>query len=269
MPLVRFTRDASATADQQQKDSAQSRSAHDMLASSTRLRVLKTAEHDLDDLCASIKTPHEREACFAVLNYYHTKRTKVQSACERELTDDGKPGRSCAALDSMAHEVFQLSCSGGVKNIYKVFAVERRLQERRRVLDSLALSVSADSSSTGACMDSSARETAMAVDDGANTGNNAHAVQLFAAVDKNGDGVIDREEFLEAFKLLHRRLDEDEMGRLFLTLDIHGHVTMEQFTDIMAAEELFQLDSDAEFLRHLHITRPGWWTDCPAALDRV
>ncbi len=71
------------------------------------------------------------------------------------------------------------------------------MHERRKAMDSMALSADATQSST----DAQERSVPNTSADDASAG---HAEQLFAAVDKNGDGVIDREEFLQAFKLLNR-----------------------------------------------------------------
>jgi hypothetical protein len=42
-----------------------------------------------------------------------------------------------------------------------------------------------------------------------------------------------------------------------------------QFTDIVAAESMRKPDSDAEVLRHLPHSRPGWWSECPPSIDNL
>ena len=62
-----------------------------------------------------------------------------------------------------------------------------------------------------------------------------------------------REEFLHAMALLRDELgwDEAELGTVFSAIDCHGHVSREQFADILIAEELRDPSADAELLRHL------------------
>jgi hypothetical protein len=63
--------------------------------------------------------------------------------------------------------------------------------------------------------------------------------------------------------------DEAELGTMFTAIDCHGHVTREQFGDIVVAEELRDPAADAELLRHLSHTRPSWWTDCPNTISTL
>ena len=78
----------------------------------------------------------------------------------------------------------------------------------------------------------------------------------------------EREEFILAMNMLRDELgwDEAELGTVFSAIDCHGHVTREQFADILVAEELRDPTADAELLRHLSHARPNWWTDCPPSV---
>lgn len=58
-----------------------------------------------------------------------------------------------------------------------------------------------------------------------------------------------------------------ELGKCLTAVDAHGHVSQEQFVEIVAAEQLIDPDSDAHLLMHLAHARPNWWSDMPRSLD--
>ena len=66
-----------------------------------------------------------------------------------------------------------------------------------------------------------------------------------------------REEFIIGMNMLRDELgwDEAELGTMFTAIDCHGHVSRDQFGDILVAEELRDPSADAELLRH--VTRRG------------
>eukprot|EP00879_Flechtneria_rotunda_P018661 GHRR01019584.1.p1 GENE.GHRR01019584.1~~GHRR01019584.1.p1 ORF type:complete len:137 (+),score=45.13 GHRR01019584.1:257-667(+) len=95
-------------------------------------------------------------------------------------------------------------------------------------------------------------------------GQRSKALGLFAKMDADGNGIIDREEFLNAMTILHHSLDESEVQLVFECMDSHGHITPEQFVGIVQAETLCEPECDGQvLLRHMPHSRPAWWSDAP------
>ncbi|KIZ05691.1 hypothetical protein MNEG_2268 [Monoraphidium neglectum] len=189
-----------------------------------------------------------------VYRYFTSKRSGAQTGCVRELEHEGARGKSCEDLDKLERLVFELMSTGRTKDLYSILKVESQLAERRG--EHLAPH------------EPTAEERQH---DDHITHLRVRADELFDAMDTNGDGIVDREEFLVAMSMLRNELgwDEAELGTVFDAIDCHGHVSREQFADILVAEELRDPSADAELLRHLVHSRPAWWSDRPRNLDSL
>lgn len=97
----------------------------------------------------------------------------------------------------------------------------------------------------------------------------ARARDLFARADADGNGRLDREEFLAAMRLLQHALSDSEMQLALSCMDSHGYLTPEQFAGIVQAEQMCDTECDAEMLRHVPHARPSWWSDAPHCVTDV
>ncbi|KAI8464003.1 MAG: hypothetical protein J3K34DRAFT_441875 [Monoraphidium minutum] len=227
------------------------------LLGAQKLQVLGRAQEDLLELCTDLANDEERRRCWEVYRFFTSKRADAQSGCVRELEHGGVRGHSCEELDKLERLVYDLMSTGRTGDLYRILKVESDMAKRAAAGDGGPLA-------THLTPEEEAHEAHVAH-------LRARADELFGALDATGDGVLDREEFLQGMNTLRDELgwDEAELGTVFGAIDCHGHVTREQFSDILVAEELRDPSADAELLRHLAHARPSWWSDCPPALDTL
>lgn len=206
-----------------------------VLLGAQRLQVLGRAEQDLLELCSDLANDEERRRCWEVYRYFTSKRTGAQTGCVRELEHEGARGKSCEDLDKLERMVYDLMSTGRSRDLYSVLKVEAAIAQRNGPAKA---HVPSD--------DELRHEEHMAH-------LRSRADELFALMDTNGDGVVDREEFIIGMNMLRDELgwDEAELGTVFTAIDCHGHVSRDQFGDIVVAEELRDPAADAEMLRHV------------------
>jgi hypothetical protein len=223
----------------------------EILANSQRLSILEHADQELKSLCTSRASEEERRRCFEVYDYYHENRSKALSGCAQEL-EKGKAGAACQSLDSLERLVYEVAYTGDAETLYQTLKVQSNIAKR-----AAAGAPPPQSNTLQRISSHSAEELKI------------KAMQLFEDIDTDGNGVIDREEFLNAMHMLHHALSDHEMELVFSCMDSHGYLTPEQFVDIVKAERLSDPHADAEILRHTKHTRPSWWTDAPHCVTDV
>lgn len=210
------------------------------------MNVLEHADEELQALCSSRSTPEEQAKCWEVWKYYHDKRQQVASGCKTEMEVEGQEGSSCHALDNLERLVYEVAFSGDAEQLYHVLRTQSNISKRaaagapepvkkQEVLDSLK----------------------------------AKALELFDQVDTDHNGVMDREEFLDAMKLLKHALSDSEMELALSCMDSHGYITPEQFVNIVQAEQMCDPAADADVLRHVPHARPNWWSEAPHCIMDV
>lgn len=209
------------------------------------------------DLCADLDDEDERQRCWEVYEYLTNKRDTAQSACVRELRRDGAPGPGCKSFDSLEHMVYELMAVGSCRSMYDVLRVELEMAKRgggRRAPQG------------GSALPPEERER----EEWARH-LRGRAEGLFDEMDVGGRGFLDREAFLSAMHVMADDLgwDDDDIATVFDAIDCHGRVTKEQLSDIIVSEDLRDPGADAEVLRRVAHSRPGWWTDCPGSLLTV
>eukprot|EP00878_Enallax_costatus_P002839 GHUV01003032.1.p1 GENE.GHUV01003032.1~~GHUV01003032.1.p1 ORF type:complete len:259 (+),score=38.06 GHUV01003032.1:117-893(+) len=224
----------------------------DILAGSQRLKILEHADQELKELCTSLDTEDERQKCFEVYDYYHENRSKALSGCAQELEKDGKAGTACQSLDNLERLVYEVAFTGDAETLYRTLKVQSNIAKR------------AESGASSPQSDTLQRISAHSAEE-----LKTKAMQLFEDMDADGNGVIDREEFLNAMHMLHHALSDHEMELVFSCMDAHGYLTPEQFVNIVQAERLSDPSADAEVLRHTKHARPSWWTDAPHCVTDV
>lgn len=226
----------------------QKKSSMDILLGSQKLSLLDNAESQLNAYCSSLQSPEARTKCQEVVSYYKDKRAKIQSGCVEELESGSMPGSNCQSLENLERLVYEVAYTGGSENLYQVLRAEHNAAKRKASPNAPPCS-----HTLGDRLDALHNK----------------ATTLFEIVDTKGDGYIGREELLNAMAILECKLSEDELGLVLSAMDCHGHVTREQFIDIVQAEALRTPDSDAEHLRHLSHSRPSWWSECPMSIEMV
>lgn len=224
----------------------------DILVNSQRLSILEHADQELKDLCSNIASEEERQRCFEVYDYYHENRSKALAGCAKELEQEGKAGAACQSLDSLERLVYEVAYTGDAETLYQTLKVQSNIAKRA------ATGSAAPQSSTLQRVSSHSAEELK-----------VKAMQLFEDIDADGNGVIDREEFLNAMHTLHHALSDHEMELVFSCMDAHGYLTPEQFVSIVEAERLSDPSADAEILRQTKHSRPSWWTDGPPCVMDV
>lgn len=222
----------------------------DILMNSQQMLVLDHADEELANLCSSISTPQEQAECWEVWKFYHDRRQQMQSGCMRELEAEGRGGSACQSLDSLERLVYEVAFSGDAEQLYHMLKIQNNIEKKRGAASAADHAVIQDKQ---AVLDSL----------------RAKALDLFRQMDADGNGVIDREEFLNAMSLLHRALGDHEMELAFSCMDSNGYITPEQFVGIVQAEELCDPASDAEILRHTKHARPSWWSEAPHCITDV
>lgn len=216
----------------------------EILLGAQKLHILGHVEKELDDFCSTRKSPEARNQCQEVVSYYKDKLSQAQSGCVRELESE-KRGSACDDLDNLERLVYEVAYSGGAETLYRVLRAEQQAAKRKADPHAAPRPTQTD------------RLDAL----------HSKAMTLFEIVDANHNGAIDREELLNAMAILECKLSEDELGLVLSCMDCHGHITKDQFADIVQAEELRTPDSDAEVLRHLKHSRPSWWSECPMSIE--
>jgi hypothetical protein len=202
--------------------------------------VLDHADSELANLCSSKATAEEQAKCCEVWKFYHDKRQQAQSGCRLELETEGREGNSCAQLDTLERMVYEVAFSGDAEQLYHVLRTQSNMAKR---------------SAQGSPEASSKQEVLDNL--------KAKALTMFEQIDLDGNGVIDREEFLSAMALLQHHLGDTEMEMIFSCMDSHGYLTPDQFVNIVQAEQMCDTGSDADVLRHVPHARPNWWSDAP------
>lgn len=230
---------------------ATSSSPLDILANSQRFSILEHADQELKELCSSKATEEERRKCFEVYDYYHENRSRALAGCAKELEVEGRAGASCQSLDNLERLVYEVAYTGDAETLYQTLKVQSNIAKR---------AAGASSPSTSTLNRASSRSVEEL---------KAKALQLFNDIDEDGNGMLDREEFLNAMHMLHHALTDHEMELVFSCMDSHGYLTPDQFTDIVLAERLSDPHADAEILRHTKHSRPNWWTEAPPCITDV
>jgi len=209
------------------------------------MSVLDHADEELQNLCSTKATPEEQAQCWEVWKFYHDRRQQAQSGCRVELESEGHEGSSCQALDNLERLVYEVAFSGDAEQLYHVLRTQNNMAKRA--------AAGAPATSKQEVLDSLKTK----------------ALELFDQIDSDGNGVIDREEFLCAMKLLQHALGDSEMQLVFTCMDSHGYITPEQFVSIVQAEQLCDPAADADVLRHVPHSRPNWWSDAPHCVTDV
>ncbi|WIA41497.1 hypothetical protein OEZ86_008871 [Tetradesmus obliquus] len=222
----------------------------DILVNSQRMSLLDHADQELADLCSTKATPEEQAKCWEVWKFYHDRRQQAQSGCKLEL-ESGSAAAACQSLDSLEKLVYEVAFTGDAEQLYHSLKIQSNMEKKR---------VSASSSEVAAIADKQAVLDAL----------HAKAMTMFGQLDTDGNGVIDREEFLSGMSLLHHALGDHEMELALSCMDSHGYITPEQFVGIVQAEELWDdKDCDSHILRLTKHARPAWWSDAPHSVMDV
>jgi Ca2+-binding EF-hand superfamily protein len=229
MPACRFTGN-------QEQQNAVSDADQGMLAS-----VLDYAEQELQDLCSTKPTEEEKERCWQVYDYYNEKRQQAESGCAVELNSGDRQGSGCQSLDSLGKLVYEVAYSGDAEQLRHVLEAENNAEKRR---------------AAGTNRPATPLDMQQLLD-----GLKVKALALFADIDTDGNGVIDREEFLVAMQQLQHALSDGEMALVFGCMESNGCITPQQFVDIVQAEALQDPAADAAMLRATPHSRPGWWSE--------
>ncbi|KAF6251254.1 hypothetical protein COO60DRAFT_656194 [Scenedesmus sp. NREL 46B-D3] len=222
----------------------------DILMNSQRMSLLDHADQELAKLCSSKATAEEQAMCWEVWRFYHDRRQAAQSGCRAEL-QAGSAAAACQTLDNLEKLVYEVAYTGDAEQLYHMLKIQNNMEKKH---------VSASSSQVA---EIAGRQSVLEA-------AHAKAAAMFSQLDADGNGVIDREEFLSGMSLLHHALGDHEMELALGCMDSHGYITPEQFVGIVAAEEVAGDEaSDAAFLRSTSHARPAWWSDAPSSIMDV
>jgi hypothetical protein len=138
--------------------------------------------------------------------------------------------------------LYETSYSADPAAFYRVLRAQRAIDAR------VANDNDSTTSSSASPAADAARSTAAAAD-----ALRARALRLFHLADSDGDGRLDREEFLNSMRLMDAELTDAELGEVFSALDASCSLSAAQFVDAVTGEALLAaalgaatVDSDSE-----------------------
>eukprot|EP00882_Tetradesmus_deserticola_P001022 GHRQ01001107.1.p1 GENE.GHRQ01001107.1~~GHRQ01001107.1.p1 ORF type:complete len:261 (+),score=118.10 GHRQ01001107.1:224-1006(+) len=219
----------------------------DTMMNSQNVSLLCHADQELAELCSSKATAEDRAECWEVWQYYHDCCQEAQAGCKLEL-EAGSAAAACQRLDNLGRLVYEVAYTGDAEQLYHMLKVQHNMDRK---------GMSASSSQVAELVDKQPVLDAL----------HAKAAAMFGQLDSDGNGIIDREEFLRGMSLLHHALGEHEVELALSCMDSHGYITPEQFVSIVQAEEVWDAQgSDANVLRATSHARPSWWSDAPSSI---
>lgn len=203
--------------------------------------VLLAAERDLDEYCG-FATDGE-EACEAVKDWLVNKWHDAE-----EHVELGPGSATATTFDQLQTTVRELASTGSTVTMYRTLRLLKKLEQQRSILPaSDPLQASSGEKGGDTPLTASSSPSLLSVDE------QEQLAQLFQRMDKDKNGELSWAEFNNAMHAIGDDLTEDELQLMSTTLDLQGHVTLDQFLAIVAEAEASRAtpQADALFLRHV------------------
>lgn len=211
--------------------------------------LLDHAEIALADHCFSLPEDSEEcERCWLACDYFEYRKATAEEGCDPRWAS-GRVGPECHKLESFESFVRQLLGHTPIQSVVRMLYGMRNSE-----LSPPEPKAKAEIAEVGRKDGKPEFELKGAPKDG-----KARLEALFWAMDKNGDGKLDAQEFRDAMdKLGNEHLPGRMVGTILQAMDIHGSITMEDFLQIVEAEELNSKTPVSRWLR-AHKGESRYW----------
>ncbi|KAJ9521141.1 hypothetical protein QJQ45_022847, partial [Haematococcus lacustris] len=203
--------------------------------------VLLAAERDLEEYCGS--ATDGEEACEAVKDWLVNKWHDAE-----EHVELGPGSATATTFDQLQTTVRELASTGSTATMYRTLRLLKKLEQQRSATTAENPSqASSKTEGSPAPWTASPSPSLLSIDE------QAQLAQLFQRMDKDKNGELSWAEFNNAMHAIGDDLTEDELQLVSNTLDLQGHVTLDQFLAIVAEAEASRAtpQADALFLRHV------------------
>ncbi|KAK9862583.1 hypothetical protein WJX84_006657 [Apatococcus fuscideae] len=213
-------------------------------------RLLDMAENEIAGYCLTLPGSEEAERCWMAHEYYGETKRSAESGCEIEYVDGNISGEECAQLDRLGNFARTMMSSGKIGNFVRTLYTLRNVAQKQAAKEAEAAGREAPEEPP--LMSNSEAQ------DFENRKEELH--QLFMQLDRDGNGSLDIGEFRDAMKDLGDELSGQDCGHLLEAMDIHGHITEEDFFAIVEAKGMWEKDTPiTKVLRRMSL-KPTWFT---------
>lgn len=205
--------------------------------------LLDKAENELAEYCSTLDS-EEGEQCWLAYDYFESRKEDVEAGCEVDWASGSRSGADCEKLESFESFIREIGGSSPMSSFaHMLFRLRKR-----------DMKVPTDGGEEA--------EIAKVEEPGGGTryelrgvpeSGKARLEALFQAMDKDGNGFLDTGEFRDAMqKLGMSNITGTTVSTILTAMDIHGPITMEEFLQIVDAEEI---NSDTPVSRWLRAHR--------------
>lgn len=233
---------------------------------------LRIAEHDISDYCSNLFDDEgdELERCWVALNFLEQRMADAEQSCDVEIKNGVVNGVDCQRLDKFQDFVREMVSQGNVKNMAKTLAVLAGAEKRAEARKAAGVSSESASSSGAVTRPGEIGELAAESVPGSPAADalRNHLADIFERFDVDHNGRLDAIEFREAMKELGDELSAESVKIIFSSMGIYGFVDMEQFVNIVEAEEVRAHSRFSKSLRSISRGNSKWWSDMPSSIDQ-
>lgn len=211
--------------------------------------LLVHAESAIADYCVTLPEESEEcEQCWLAYDYFEHRKATAEEGCDPRW-GKGRLSPECQELESFEHFVRQLLGYTPIKSVVRMLYGMRNAELKPKDAKPTAEIAEVDSKDgkpqyelVGAPEDSKER-----------------LVALFGAMDKDGNGKLNAQEFRDAMdKLGNEHLPGETVGTIFSAMNLHGSITLEDFLQIVEAEEINSNTQVSRWLRAHKGETPMW-----------
>lgn len=211
--------------------------------------LLEHAESAIADYCVSLPEDSEEcEQCWMAWDYFEHRKASAEEGCDPRW-GQGRLGPECQELESFEGFVRQLLGYTPIKSVVRMLYGMRNAQLATEDAKPKAEIAEVENKEGGRQY-----ELVGAPEDG-----KERLVALFGAMDKDGNGKLDVQEFRDAMdKLGNEHLPGETVGTIFSAMDLHGAITLEDFLQIVEAEQVNSNTQVSRWLRAHKGESPFW-----------
>jgi Ca2+-binding EF-hand superfamily protein len=201
--------------------------------------LLDHAESAIADYCVTLPEDSEAcEQCWLAYDYFEHRKARAEEGCDVSWSQS-RLGPECKELESFEGFVRQLLGYTPIKSVVRMLYGMRNAELAPK--ENKPKAEIAEVESKGG---KPQYELVGAPEEG-----KERLVALFGAMDKDGNGKLDAQEFRDAMdKLSNDHLPGGTVGTIFSAMNLHGAITLEDFLQIVEAEEM---NSDTQVSRWL------------------
>lgn len=194
-----------------------------------RKPLLEHAESAIADYCVSLPEESEQcEQCWLAYDYFENRKASAEEGCDPRW-GQGRLGPECQELESFEGFVRQLLGYSPIKSVVRMLYGMRNAELTPKDARPKVEIAEVDSKNG-----KPQYELLGAPEDG-----KERLVALFGAMDKDGNGKLDAQEFRDAMdKLSNDHLPGATVGTIFSAMNLHGAITLEDFLQIVEAEQM-------------------------------